>query len=130
MLRTVRRSAGALLLAALALAAASGSATAQDASPVGDWEGTLVVPGAELPLVLHVTEGEDGSLEATLDSPAQGAYGIEGADAVFEEGSLTIGFPQIMGDYEGTMSEDGNTLTGTWSQLEQSFDLVLTRSEG
>ena len=130
MMPRARMTAGAFLLATLIGTAMYGSALAQDASPVGDWEGTLIAPGAEYPLVLHVTEGDDGTLGATMDSPSQAAFGIAGGEVTFEDGLLSISFPDIAGGYEGMLSEDGGSLTGTWSQGGMSLDLNMTRSEG
>ena len=43
---------------------------------MGDWRGTLKPGSAELRLVLHIAQGDDGNLKATLDSIDQGANGI------------------------------------------------------
>ena len=64
---------------------------------VGAWEGTLDAGAAQLPLVFHITQGEDGSLAATMDSPAQGAFGI-GVDSVTVEGvQVSLGIAAIGG---------------------------------
>ncbi len=102
-------------------------ATPVSAQVVGDWTGTLQAGGAEYFLVFHVTETEDG-LAATLDSPDQGAYGIEASSAVYANDTLTVGFASIAGEYVGTLSEDGN-LTGTWTQSGQSFPLEFSPAE-
>jgi pimeloyl-ACP methyl ester carboxylesterase len=94
---------------------------------VGDWSGSLSAGGAEYFLVFHVTEAEDG-LAATMDSPDQGAYGIEASSAVYANDTLTVGFAAIAGEYVGTLSEDGN-LTGTWTQGGQAFPLELSPAE-
>ncbi|MCH7749980.1 MAG: alpha/beta fold hydrolase [Acidobacteria bacterium] len=93
---------------------------------VGDWHGSLEVPGATLPLIFHITE-TDGSLSATLDSPAQGATGIPVDTVTFEDGHVTLRVNAIGGGYEGDLSND--TLRGSWSQSGMSFDLTLERGE-
>jgi len=128
MTRTIRALRAALTLALFAGALAAPTA-AQDAGPVGDWEGTLSAGGQEFPLILHVVPGEGGGLTATMDSPSQGAFGIPGDSAEFDEGTLTISFTSIGGAYEATIGEDGDTLTGTWTQTGMSFPLEMTRSE-
>ena len=57
---------------------------------VGSWIGTLTVPGAELRIVFHITEGEDGTLSATMDSPDQGATGITVSEVTFADGHLKL----------------------------------------
>ena len=98
-----------------------------DAALLGAWEGTLDAGAAQLPLVFHITQDEDGSLAATMDSPAQGAFGI-GVDSVTIEGSqVSLGIEAIAGGFTGTLSEDATTIEGTWSQGPASLPLTLTR---
>ena len=110
-----------VLLGALAPAVA-----AAQAEVVGTWHGSLEVPGASLPLVFHITE-TDGSLSATMDSPAQGATGIPVDTVTFEDGHVSLSINAIAGGYEGDLVND--TLTGAWSQSGMSFDLTLERGE-
>lgn len=110
-------------VAALALGLSASPLSAQVA---GDWSGSLSTPGGDLFLVLHVVEADDG-LTAAMDSPDQGAYGIEASSAVFESDTLTIQFTDIGGSYVATVSDDG--LDGTWSQSGMSFNLDLVPHE-
>lgn len=116
------------IAAALGLAF-SGPLPAQETSVVGDWEGTIAAQ-MDIPLVIHITETEDGGLAATMDSPSQGAMGLPATDVTFSEGTLTFSVPSVPGGgaYEGTLGEDG-TIDGTWSQGPQSIELDLTRVE-
>src|SRR5215471_21792693 len=43
---------------------------------VGDWQGALSTGNGSLKVVLHVSEGKNGKLAATLDSPDQATTGI------------------------------------------------------
>jgi len=63
---------------------------------VGNWHGSLEVQGTSLPLVFHITE-TDGSLSATMDSPAQGAIGIPVDTVTFEDRHLTLRINAIGG---------------------------------
>jgi len=85
-------------------------------SLAGDWSGALSVAGTSLPLVLHLKLGSDGKLSATLDSPAQGSYGTPGSDAQLNGSTFSFAVPTVHGSYSGTVSADGKTITGTWSQ--------------
>jgi len=60
---------------------------------VGSWLGTSTVPGAELRLVFHITEAEDGTLTATMDSPDQSADGIPISEVMFAAGHLKLVSP-------------------------------------
>lgn len=118
----------ALAAAAFATALTFAPVVAQEASIAGDWEGTISAGGAELPLVVHIAEAEDGGLTATLDSPNQGALGIPTTDVKFADGTLTFSVPSVPGGgaYEGTLGEDG-AFDGTWSQGMNRVDLDLSR---
>ena len=96
-------------------------------SLAGDWSGALAVAGTSLPLVLHLKLGSDGKLSATLDSPAQGAYGMPGSDAQLNGSSFSFAVPTVHGSYTGMVSADGKTMTGTWSQ-GKPLPLVLKQS--
>ena len=89
-------------------------AHAQDLS--GDWQGTLSASGAELRLVLHITKSADGSLKATLDSVDQGTNGIPVSSVTLKDSTLSLEIEAVHGTYEGKVSADGKTISGTWSQ--------------
>lgn len=95
----------------------------------GTWQGTLSAAGAELRIVFHIERGADGALEATMDSPDQGATGISVSAARLEEDSLHLEVAAVGGAYAGALSADGHTIDGTWTQAGQAFSLVLQRSE-
>jgi hypothetical protein len=85
-------------------------------SIVGDWQGTLKAGGAELRLVLHITEGEAGSLKATLDSIDQAANGIPVTSITLKDSKLNLTVESVNGTYEGTVNATATEITGTWSQ--------------
>jgi uncharacterized protein len=95
------------------------------AGPVGDWKGTLKTPGPELQLALHIQQASAGAYTATLDSVDQGANGIPVSSITFEENKLKLQFDRMKAGYEATLSEDGKTLTGTWSQGGGSLPLTF-----
>ena len=100
-------------------------------SLAGDWHGSLDTGAGSLPLVLHLT-AVDNKLTATLDSPAQGAYGLAGSNAQLSGSKLSFDVPSVHGSYGGTVSADGKTITGTWSQgqpLKLVFKLNATAVE-
>lgn len=69
MLHGIPRSARALAVAVVFGMLAAGGAVAQEASLIGDWEGTVSAAGTDIPLEFHITVGDDGTLSATLDTP-------------------------------------------------------------
>lgn len=95
---------------------------------VGDWEGSLNAGGQELPIIFHVTQGDAG-LNATMDSPAQGAFAIPMDGVTISGDSIALTLNAAQARYDGVMGADG-TIQGTWSQGGASLELNMIRSEG
>ncbi|MDC8829435.1 alpha/beta hydrolase family protein [Alteromonas gilva] len=91
----------------------------------GDWQGELEVqPGVTLPLVLHV-DSTDSVWQVSLDSPDQGAFGIEGKVITATDTLLKVAFPAIGASYQATLNNV--TLSGTFTQAGTEFSLILKR---
>ena len=90
---------------------------AQAQNITGDWQGTLQTGMGELRLVLHITQAPDGSLKATLDSIDQpAANGIPVQAIALTNSKLSLDVAAVHGTYDGNVSADAKTITGTWSQ--------------
>lgn len=100
-----------------ALAAAASALFAQTLT--GTWQGALKIPQApngELRIVMKISTTDKDTLKAVMYSIDQGGQPIA-AESVKQSGSgLKITVPAINGTYEGSLSADGNTITGTWTQ--------------
>ncbi len=92
----------------------------------GTWNGKLNV-GVELPVIVHI-KTSDGKLLATLDSPDQNAYDIKVTEASAEGNKLKLGVESIGAKFEGDLSDDGKSITGTFTQGGNSFPLELTKA--
>ncbi|HTX76729.1 MAG TPA: hypothetical protein VMD29_11035 [Terracidiphilus sp.] len=107
----------------------------------GEWEGTLSTPSGDAHLLWHVTAAADGSLTSTFDNPGEGVSGIKVKTLELKDNALTItiddevdanGSPiTIRGTLAGTLSADGNEISGTWTQTEPdeepAMDVTLKR---
>ncbi|GAB4330245.1 MAG: alpha/beta fold hydrolase [Calditrichia bacterium] len=118
----------------LSLQRSSGSRKPARPSPqadkiVGTWLGHLKVPGGELRIVFNFSRGKNGDLQATLDSPDQGAKGIPVSQTEFDGRRLKLTVGAIGGEFEGRFSDDYRELTGTWRQSGQAFPLTLQPTE-
>lgn len=92
----------------------------------GTWNGKLNV-GVVLPVVVHIKVEED-KLSATLDSPDQNAYDIKVTEATAEGKKLKLGVESIGAKFEGTLSDDGESIAGTFTQGGNSFPLELLKA--
>ncbi|HPD65284.1 MAG TPA: alpha/beta fold hydrolase [Bacteroidia bacterium] len=93
----------------------------------GTWTGTLEVMGSSLRIVFNISS-ENGQLKSTMDSPDQGAFGIPMDNTVFNGTMLKITALQIMGEYEGVISDSFNSFSGTWKQSGMKFPLNLKKT--
>lgn len=95
-------------------------------SIVGDWTGTLEVQGTTLEIVIHIVQ--DGVVySSTLDSPNQGAFGIEMDDTAINGNNLTITSKKMGLNLTGTHDPLKNTITCNFKQGPMDLPLNLTR---
>ena len=97
-------------------------------SLAGTWQGTLQAPNRDLRTVVKITTTDKDTLKAVFYSIDQGAQGIPASSVTVQGSGVKILIPGIGGTYEGKLSADGNTITGTWSQGPQPLPLNLARA--
>jgi uncharacterized protein (TIGR03435 family) len=115
----------------VALAALSvGLLFAQDIT--GTWQGTLKnANGKELRLVAKISRTPaTEKLAATFYSIDQPSPPFNAGSVTLQGADLKIDIPAIGGNYEGKLSADSKTLTGTWNQgLPSPLNLVRATPE-
>jgi non-heme chloroperoxidase len=83
----------------------------------GDWQGTITPPqGKPLRMVLQVIHDDGGALKARIYSIDQGPTGDWADSITVQDSTIKFGVGMIGLSYEGKLSSDGNTITGTWIQ--------------
>ena len=102
-------------------------AFAQDESNLaGNWLATLDVGGAKVRLVLKIKKTADG-FEATFDSVDQGATDLP-IDSVGLSGNRMSFVAAKFGmNYEGTLNDKGDEITGTFKQRTGSTPMIFRR---
>ncbi len=92
-------------------------------SATGIWGGTLVVGEGKLRLLFHL----DPTVGAcSLDSLDQGTRGIGCTNLTTAGQDVSFVVPSIHAHFHGTLTPDGKTLEGTWSQ-GRDLPITLTR---
>jgi uncharacterized protein (TIGR03435 family) len=127
--------AGWLTVAAVALfvlvaAAQSPAQTSTDnktQSIADTWQGTLHA-GRDLRTVVKITKADNGGYKAVFYSIDQGGDGLPVNTITVDGATVRMTLTIIAGTYEGKLSPDGKTITGTWSQGPDPLPLVLTRA--
>lgn len=92
----------------------------------GAWSGILKIQTMELGLVFNIRDN-NGKLEATMDSPNQGAKGIPVKSVSTHKDSIYIEMPEIQLVYKGALL-DADHIKGNFVQRGQSFDLDLSKT--
>ncbi len=87
-------------------------ALAQAPQIIGDYSGSL----GPLHVKLHLKAGTNGALAGSLDSPDQGATGLECANIKLDGNKLSFEVPTVNGSWSGTITDNGATLAGSWNQ--------------
>ena len=104
----------------------AGLLSAQDVT--GSWHGTLETPqGQQLRMVFEISQADGQGLRAVIHSIDQPAPPINAGSVTAEGANLKIGIPAIGGNYDGKLSEDGNSIEGKLSQATITMDLKLVR---
>lgn len=109
-------------------APASPAQSAQDIS--GIWQGTLHIPQAnrDLRIVNKISKDDKGALKVLDYSIDQGGQPMPASKASFDGGVFKFSIEGIGGSYEGKISPDGQTITGTWTQGPGALPLILART--
>lgn len=92
----------------------------------GYWLGTLASPARTLRIQLSIRSDRAGQQYCSLDSPDQHAFGLTCANVSLSGEQFSFDVPLVHGRWSGTLSEDQQTLTGTWTQ-GQPLPLNLQR---
>jgi uncharacterized protein (TIGR03435 family) len=114
-----------LMLCMVMLAAMLGTARAQDLA--GNWQGTLQA-GKGLRIIVNFYKGTKDAWSAKMYSIDQGGQPIEATSVTRQGSSIKVSVDAIGGTFEGKLSDDGKTMTGTWTQGPQPLPLVMVRS--
>jgi uncharacterized protein (TIGR03435 family) len=100
----------------------------------GIWQGTLHIPKndqypkIDLRLVFKIEKTDAGALKAKWYSIDQGGQGVPMANITFQDGVLKFKSSIVERSYEGKMSADGKSITGTWMEGTEPIVLPLERA--
>lgn len=94
----------------------------------GEWDGVLDASGVKLRLVFHVKTSPEGGTLASMDSIDQNARALP-VQSIRRAGSkVTLALDPALGaEFDGTLSPNGESIAGTWSQNGRNLPLTLTR---
>ena len=100
------------------------------ADPSGHWEGTLKVPQMELKVEIDLARDSRGVVAGTFSQPAQGVKGLPLSSVTVEASAVRFvvkGGPEPA-TFDGALSEDGTSISGTVTQSGFTIPMNLTRT--
>ena len=96
----------------------------------GTWNGKITRNGVDLRLVLRVVTTAKGT-SAALDSPDQLAMSLPVQDLARDGQKMRFKLGALGISYEGTLSDDGQRLAGTWTQgIATPVDFTRSQASG
>lgn len=94
----------------------TGACGAQDI--IGEWQGTL--EAGEKRMIIRISKQLDNSLDARVlridENPPDWGAGNRANSVSLGGADLKLAWNSMKASYEGTLSADGKSVTGTWSQ--------------
>jgi uncharacterized protein (TIGR03435 family) len=116
-----------LMLAMLALLAAAPAVWLHAQQDItGTWQGTLSA-GRDLRTVVKISKtGAD--LQAVLFSIDQGGGSLPTSNVTFQGSTIKFSIPGVGATFEGKLSADGSSITGTMTQGDRPLPLNLKRA--
>jgi uncharacterized protein (TIGR03435 family) len=103
----------------------AGAAHAQ--SLTGNWQGTLQAGGRSLRLVFTVANADGGGLRGVMYSIDQGGQGIP-ATITAQGTAVRMVVSGINATFEGSVSADGNSISGSFTQGGNPIAITLQKS--
>ena len=112
-----------ILWASLGPAAAPQSAPA----PTGHWEGAFQAPGQEIPIQIDLGALPDGKWQGTISIPVQNVKGLPLAGVTVQGSEVSFAMKGPPGDprFKGTVSKDGKSITGEFTQGPGTIPFTL-----
>src|SRR5579863_4991732 len=108
-----------LLLSILALSAFPGSALLAQ-NIIGTWQGALKVNGpngsVDVRTVMKISRADNQSLKGVFYTIDQDPTPINTTSITLKGSAVKVSIGQLNGTFEGTLSGDGNTISGNWTQ--------------
>lgn len=91
----------------------------------GGWVGEINFNGEKIGLAFNFTKKDQG-YESSVDVPVKGVKGSVAEKTIFADSKLSMSFPKLQLDYEGTFSES-NQIKGNLSLAGRSVPLNLVK---
>lgn len=120
-----------VIVSSLLLAPAASLHAQSAVDPSGHWEATLKLPNnTSMNIEIDLTKTDKGEWAGTFGQPAQGVKGLPLATVAADGRSVKFvvkGGPEAT-TFDGTLSDDAKSISGTVSQAGQGIPFTMTRT--
>ena len=105
-------------------------AAAQTAGASGHWTGTIETPGSPMQIEVDLKPGTPPAWNGTITIPLQNLKFLPLAQVTVEGKAVGFVIPNAPGTptFKGTLSDDGTTMSGDFTQGGAGFPFKLTRA--
>lgn len=93
----------------------------------GNWDSVLKIGDLKLRLVLKISDGPNGQLQAVMDSPDQNANNLKVDSITLQNNVLRFEMKELYISYEGTLNTAGSEITGTFTQTGTTAPLIFRK---
>jgi hypothetical protein len=96
--------------------------------PTGHWEGAIQVPNKEVQVTVDLMKNKDGVLTATFARPGTKMSGFPLMNVAATGKSVRFAIVATSGGgaFDGTLSDDAKTMTGTFNTAEGGYSIPFT----
>jgi len=102
--------------------------SADENALIGEWEGSIKVPGQELEVIIEFLL-DDGQTVGFIDIPLQQAIDLPLENLILQNSNITFIIKDVPGEptFNGNLSDDGNTISGEFTQSAGTFPFTLMK---
>jgi CubicO group peptidase (beta-lactamase class C family) len=119
------------LLVYLAATPSASMVSAEPPTLAGHWEGAIEIPGMNLKVNIDFSQESDSQWKGDISIPMQKAKDLPLSNIIINGKKVTFAISGVPGDptFKGAFSEDGNKITGDFTQGGQTFPFALSREK-
>jgi CubicO group peptidase (beta-lactamase class C family) len=111
---------------------AASEAAAEEPSLAGHWIGEVDIPGTKLGFDIDLIQKPDGTWSGDISIPAQDAKDLPLGNIIAKGKDVSFEISGVPGSptFKGTLSDDGQKISGQFTQGGQAFPFAMSRSAG
>ncbi|MGB7295584.1 MAG: serine hydrolase [Candidatus Aminicenantales bacterium] len=121
-----------IVLSFISLPVCAGSAASEEASIAGHWVGEVEIPGTKLGFDIDFAQQPDGTWSGDISIPMQNAKDLPLGNIALKGNDVSFEISGVPGapTFKGALNEDGQKISGQFTQGGETFPFAMSRSAG